>query len=232
MATMEEPFLFTNSLATIERIQKGRDNKTYKMMLPNETKSYLFIQSLYKLDISLKKIDETTDTLTYQFVCNSLEILPQYIIKNKNRLQYLDVLHCCLMVGDQMKFLEENGVSSPQINIQNILVINQSMFMYMNEDYIPIIDGFINIDELYEKYFLTSFDLFNVVSLPGSIHHNNWVSSLGLLGIYLLTNNEDLHNKSHQYYKDLIEMIQDTKLYFMLSRCLYKHYKERIYLYL
>ena len=52
------------------------------------------------------------------------------------------------------------------------------------------------------------------------------------LGIYLLTNNTDLHNKTHEKYSQMIEMILDTKLYFMLLRCVYMNVNVRRYLYI
>lgn len=249
-------FLFENYLTKIEKIGESK----YTFEFKNVDESNLLIRSLYELKLELKKIQENEAHMLFEINCDSIQTINQYRSKKHNLLTYNDTLNCCLMIGDQMKFFYRNRSIPPYINIDNIIVIDDKRYFFMNDDFIEIeVDGikshiessaaaadesnkefniykknigFVQINKPYTKHFLMGNELFNLGSLPSYIHSNDWIYSLGVLGIYLLTDDVELQNKSHQYYLKLIEMIQDTKLYFMLSRCLYKHPQERKFLYI
>jgi hypothetical protein len=222
-------FLFTNSSVKIEKIADSK----YEFEFSNTDDNDLLIRSLYELNLGLVKTEANEDVEKYQLDCDSIQTLGQFRSKKSGLLEYNNVLNCCLMVGDQMNYFLKEGVISPYIDIDNIIVINDSLFAYMNTDFVDVIeDIYIEIGELYEKNMLMGHELYNLKSLPGRIHVNDWIFSLGLLGIYLLTNNTDLQNKTHEKYSQMIEMIQDTKLYFMLLRCVYMNVNVRRYLYI
>lgn len=231
-------FLFRNTLVKIEKIM---DTKYEFEFIKNE-KSALLIRSLYMLGLGLNKIEDGDEEIErYELICDSIQTLNQLRSKKGDLLGYLPTLNCCLMIGDQVKLYLKNNVVCPYIDIDNILVIDDAVFIYMNEEFNELegavgddeddTNKYIEIDKPYDKHFLMGNELFNLVSLPGKIHHTDWIYSLGLLGVYLLTNNNKIQNIPHEKYAELIEMIQSTKLYFMLLRCLYKKTYERKFLY-
>jgi hypothetical protein len=222
-------FLFSNNSVKIEKI----NDTMYEFVFNNTDENDLLIRSLYELNLGLVKTEANEDVEKYHLDCGSIQTLEQFRSKKSDLLDYNSVLNCCLMVGDQMNYFLKYGFISPYIDIDNIIVIDDIFFAYLNDNFVDVSeDGYMEIGQLYEKHILMGHELYNLKSLPGRIHVNDWIYSVGLLGVYLLTNSSDLQNKSHEKYGQMIEMIQDTKLYFMLLRCLYKNVNERRYLYI
>lgn len=228
--------LFKNSIVEIQKIEDT--NYIFTFNIEKENTLYL-IRSLFALGINMKKTNETSETIEYDIECDSIQSMNQYRSKKKGLLKYLEILRCSLTIGEQIKEFEKNEITTPYIDIDNIIVIDSEKFIYMNEEYLNIEyetqnknEAIINIEKLYEKQFLMGNELFNIKSIPAKINSKDWIFSLGILCIYLLTNKEDSQNKTVKQYSNMIEMIQDTKLYFFILRCLEENPKKRKYLFI
>jgi hypothetical protein len=228
-AATKNDFLFTNDLLTINKIDDSLYSFTFN---DKDEKSDLLIQSLYKQFKSLMKKEDDR----YIVKCDSIETLPQLISRKRGVLSYEQTLLCILQIGEQCIFLNEKGVVYPFIDINSIVVVNDNLFMLFDSELIEYsreIDGNkIYIIPPFDKTFLFSDELLSVKSLPARIHFNNWVFSIGLLGIYIISGKTDISNKTDANYREIIENIQDTKLYFMLMRCVEKKFNKRKLLYI
>jgi hypothetical protein len=181
----------------------------------------------------LEELTDSEDEINYSIkITSSIETLVNFHERNLKLLSYLNVLNMMLQIGEQIKNMEENNVTVPYIDINNIIVIDENKYILLDSELIEIRENKIQIVKPYKKGFLFSDELHNIVSLPSSMYSNNWIYSLGLTAIYLLTGETKLQDKDRRHYEILIENIIYTKLYFMIMRCLEKNHSERIYIYI
>jgi len=224
--------VFSNDIVSIK---KGMDDNVFTFSFKNEEeKRDLLIESLYKeIKISLKKRE---DDNVFDLDAGYIETLPSLIKRKLGVLSYELTLLCMLQLGEQCIYLNEKGVVYPFIDIHSIIVIDERYFILLSDEFIEYsreIDGNkIDIITPYQKTFIFSDEMLAIKTLPIKVFYNNWVQSLGLLGVYLISGKTKITHKTVIEYKSLIQDIEDTKLYFMLIRCLEKKSYKRKLLYI
>jgi hypothetical protein len=126
-------------------------------------------------------------------------------------------------------------------NIENIIVINESQFIYLGCQYLSeiydnemtLISCPFNQIELFP-----SPELLNINEIPSYIHYKSSYFSLGLFLLYILTNDDEKYNdylKENQNFLRFAKIdewlktlhIKYTKLYFLLSRSLVEEPNSR-----
>tara|TARA_Y100000780_G_scaffold232377_1_gene263245 strand:- start:10218 stop:10889 length:672 start_codon:yes stop_codon:yes gene_type:complete len=223
MAAQEEyTFFFENQYVNIETINE----KQILTFNDSNEKNDVLMASLYENELPLKR--ESDNVL--ELKVNSIKTLKQLILTNQGVLTYNHVLNMMIHIGKQCIFFVNNGYSIPYIDMDNIIVLNSNTFVLLDADLIKINpDTSIDIDVPYDKSSFLGYDLETIHKIPSKIHNSNWVYSLALVAIFCLTGTKPTKSSK---YEDIIEYIQDTKLYFMILRCLKKNHNERRYLYI
>ena len=191
-------------------------------MLPYDT--YLIILFDYY------NINYKIENNKIQFEYNSLQTLNEYI-QNNGKLKHNDILKLIYDTGILIKSLEEDNRGIFCFSINDYIVINKNLFLFINH---------LNISTIYKKnltltipidtneYFIKN-DL-NFSHLPIKEYYTISYYHFGLMIIYLLTeerySNEkiELLNKIYQTY--------NPSLYYFLLRCLNANPQERYYIYI
>jgi len=141
----------------------------------------------------------------------------------------------------QLKYLIRTG---SQIfigyNLNDLIVINNNRFIFLGCEYLSDIcedDVTLISYPFSQNDFFVSPELLEIKEIPSYIHYKSCYFSLGLLLLYILTNNDEIYNdylkvSENERYIKIKEWlntvhIKDTKLYFLLSRCLNDSPKNR-----
>jgi len=119
-------------------------------------------------------------------------------------------------------------------NLNDVIVINNNKFIFLGCEYLTeICDNMIQISYPFSQNdFFISPELLKIKEIPSYIHYKTCYFSLGLFILYILTNNDEMYSEylkgyeNDRYIKisEWLETlhIKNTKLYFVLSRCLNK----------
>jgi hypothetical protein len=122
-------------------------------------------------------------------------------------------------------------------NQENIIVINDKKFAFLGSEYVIEIDDN-EITQISCPFtsndFFVSPEMLNINKLPSYIHYKTAYFSLACLIISSLSSNDDFYKDylKNQEPEKIIENlnthpIKETKLYWLLSRCLVKEPKNR-----
>jgi hypothetical protein len=137
------------------------------------------------------------------------------------QLEYLISVESCTLLG---------------YNPENIIVINEKKFVFLgSEMVIKIKDEMSLISYPFStNEFYVSPELLKIKELPSYVHYKMCYFSLGCLIMYALLSNDDFYIEylKHQQIEKIIENlnshpIKNTKLYWLLSRCLVEDTKKR-----
>lgn len=236
-----------NEIFLNENIKIKKDNNIYEIEF--KTSQYELINSLLKTRLIKGCSTDETYKRIY-FKADQVKTLKQF--KNDKKMsrgkQILSVseianLMRCLVI--QLNYLIEiENHTILGYNPEDILVINDTTFAYIGNEFITKIDedtSNVMICCPYStKDFLFSPEMLKIKEIPSYIHFKTSYFSLGLLIIYALLEEEDfyteyINDKQYVNHKDSINMlnvlnnhpIKNTKLFWVLSRCLVEEAKER-----
>lgn len=178
---------------------------------------------------SLYNIPHKRESDLIIFNCKSIQTL-EHFIKNSElkRLSYDAMIKLIYDIGFTIKTLEQQQQAILCFGLDDIMVINENIFFFINTGKIlPIIKKHITLkNPLYiKKSFLTPDT--NWKQLPIKVHFNTGIYSFALLLIYASTNT--LYEKGIN--DDILNPIYQTKLYYFILRCLNDNPDERIFLY-
>ena len=207
-----------------------------------EEDNRLFLESLNETNIRNFKDKDTDFDISFNVFFNEIIKLSDYLERKENMLHYNEALQMIENVGNQMKYIENNGVTVPVINNDDIIVCKKDddicilMINFENSKIINDEDK-IEIDYPIQKTKYFSLEHNNILELPKQIDKRSWIYSLGLLTIDCLTNNldyKDLENvyreiksieqikernkRIKEYFFDIIRSIERTKLYHCIMR--------------
>ena len=138
-----------------------------------------------------------------------------------NQLNYLERIYSCTILG---------------YTPENVIVINDQKFAFVGSEYITEIDNnMILISSPFtSKDFYLSPELLNINELPSFVNYKTSYFSLACLLINALLSNEDFYEDylKHQQTDIIIKhlnthLIKETRLYWLLSRCLVEDPKNR-----
>ena len=222
--TIEKHYAFSN--------EEERDH-LYQLVIHDKKYFSLLYKSITHT-LALSFIDYETQSLFFH--ATSVETLGSFLKKRKS-FTYLECVHCIENISKQMFFLQQNGYALSGFDIEDILVVDEDIFILVSGEYVYPIGDFSSL------YFYTPFkkpafsnpELLEVSSLPSSIHYKSSYYSLGALIVfcffnqYLLVGNE---YKTLEEIEILLHPIFHTKLYWFLKRCFHKHAKQRTLLFI
>lgn len=154
------------------------------------------------------------------------ELLKDILDTNDDyRLDYNTIIHMIWYLSKQQSFLEKNGYSLFTLSIDNILVINDSIFLCINPLFIkPIRNNYITFYNPFSRVNgFYSPEILALNEIPSKISYKTFYYSLGALCIFCLFKVNILHNDCYKNEKNIISIltpIYQTKLYWLLLRIL------------
>ena len=185
----------------------------------------------------IKKILKNTiydaDSQSIFISAEDVKSLYDYLMKVK-----MSHLKCIKMINDltkQINYLNNLNYGFYGLDIQDILVINNDLFLICSGDFLKSLTNNSNIifyEPIKNPYF-GSPDILTLTSLPTTIDFKCIYYSLGALIVYCLLNEYLLKGneiKSDEEINNILIPLQDTKIYWFLKRCLKTNCKKRLLL--
>jgi hypothetical protein len=224
-----------------ENVKLKVDNNIYEIEF--KTSKYELINSLLKTHIIKGGSTDETYKLIY-FKANQVKTLKQF--KNEKKIdrgkrllsvsEIANLMRCLVLQLNYLIEIENHTILG--YNPEDILVINDEKFIYIGNELIGKIDedtSNIMISCPYTtKDFFFSPEMLRIREIPSYIHFKTSYFSLGLLIIYALLEEEDfyteyINNKDTENILNVLNShpIKNTKLFWVLSRCLVEDAKER-----
>lgn len=210
-----ESSLLINSLLKTKIIQGGTSSNNYKMLKfkAKSVKTFREFRSEENIKNGSLKINvNTIATILSNLVCQL-----SYLIRMGNQI----------FIG---------------YDLNDLIVINNNRFIFLGCEYLSDIceNGMTLISFPFSRNgFFVSPELLEIKEIPSYTHYKTCYFSLGLFILYILTNNDEMYNDYLNICKDEKERctkvkewlntihIKDTKLYFLLSRCLIDNPRSR-----
>ena len=204
------------------------DDFTYNLkVIMNSKILYACIKKL------LKNTVYDADSQSIFFSAEDVKSLHNYLINVK-----MSHLKCIKMISDltkQINYLSIINYGFYGFDIQDILVINDDLFLICSGDYLKSLTNNSNIifyEPIKNPYF-GSPDILTLTSLPSTIDFKCIYYSLGALIVYCLLNEYLLVGneiKSDEEIENKLIPLLDTKIYWFLKRCLKTNCKKRLML--
>jgi hypothetical protein len=202
-----------NSLIKTRIIQGGSTDETYKRIIFKAT--------------SVKTMEEfKNDNMISQGKKNCLISDVANMVKSlTTQLNYLISIQHQTILG---------------YNPEDIIVINDEKFVFIGSELLANI----NMEEDYEMAtiscpfstsdFFVSPELLKIKEIPSKIHYKTAYFSLGILLIYMLLSDDEFYQDylKHKHSEKILESLnshpaRNTRIYWLLSRCLVEEPKNR-----
>lgn len=217
------------------KIIKENTNSLFKMELIYSDAKLL--NSLIKTRI-IQGGTVTDDYKTLKFKASSVKSLKEF---RKLTINETEILIANL--SQQLKYLiTEETHTVLGYSPENIIVIDEKKFAFLGSDFLSKIENNNNILISYPfttNEFFVSPELLNVKELPSYVHYKTAYFSLACLAIYVLLYEDDfyskyLNNKNTETILNSLNLhpVKDTKIYWLLSRCLVEEAEKRSILFI
>ena len=217
------------------KIIKDKNSSLFKIeLLYSDAK---LINSLIKTRI-IQGATSTDDYRTLKFKASSVKPL-----KDFRKLTINETTTLVANLSQQLKYLitrEYHTVLG--YAPENIIVIDDKKFAFLGSEFLSKIEDNNNILISYPfttDEFFVSPELLNVKELPSYVHYKTAYFSLACLATYVLLSesvfyNEYLNNKNPETILKFLNLhpVKDTKLYWLLSRCLVEEAEKRSILFI
>jgi len=190
---------------------------------------------------SVKKTNVSSSTTKIEFHATSVMPLSKFLNKkeNKHGLHFNTMLHFIGNIGNQLTHFKNNGYSIPFFSLDDIIVIDEVIFAFINTDKIFKIDTKNNNNITID--YPISYDAFNSFIPPGigfdnpkesklpiDVHFSSAHYSLAQLCIFIFLKQKI---KNEADYDEVSGSFIYTSFYWCLKRCLDKDENKRILLY-
>ena len=152
--------------------------------------------------------------------CEKIQSLSEHLSENDKLLTYEQILNIIHTLSIQINFLYEKKYGFYGIDLDDVVVVNNDIFMIVNNEKMLKIDKHDDTNELLIINKMIHVPIFHnpeilhIQELPAKINHKCIYHSLALLIIYCMFGQE-IEDMS-----EIIKFIHHTKLYFFLERCL------------
>ena len=209
-----------------------KENNKYSILLEKSNES--LIKSITKTKIILGPT--ITDNYTViSFNANNIQSWKEYY--KAGQVSYNTYLKLIYYLSVQLKYLIETcNKAFIGYSPEHIIVINNERFMYLHVNQLHNIHNErINITYPFSPgEFYMSPEHLSIKEIPANIHYKACYYSLACLIIDGYSNEKyDLNNmKNNINHKLELLPIKDTKLYYLLKRCISDNIKNRCILYI
>jgi hypothetical protein len=219
-----------------ENVKIIKDNNSlFRIELINSDAK--LINSLIKTRI-IQGGTATDDYRTLKFKASSVKSLKEF-----KKLTINETTTLVANLSQQLKYLITHEYHTVLgYAPENIIVIDEKKFAFLGSELFAKIEDDNNILISYPfttDEFYVSPELLNVKELPSYVHYKTAYFSLACLAIYVLLSesvfyNEYLNNKNPETILKFLNLhpVKDTKLYWLLSRCLVEEAEKRSILFI
>lgn len=166
-----------------------------------------------------------SDTLI-TITSTSVQTLSQLLSHHSHGVDYTTAQHMMNCLSKQQQFLENNGYGVIHYTLHDIIVINNSLFILMNDS---LISRFINnsnnmkiVKPLKPNKFMSPETL-SINALPAILDYRCAYYSLGVLITFILLK-DDINYENKE---DVLKKIISTPLYFSIKRSVVKDPADR-----
>jgi hypothetical protein len=198
-------------------------NELYRMVINNKNPIFWTTFPWENIDIIKSKDNDNKVTITFRAA--SLQTLKEFVAKKEKQISYDDALQLFMNIKNQLETLEKQNKSIVTFDFEDIIVINDILFFYINQD--KVVDknnkGKLEIIQPIKKNHFCAPEICKA-SLPAYISPKASFYSIAALITVCLTN-----DYQDDYVKAL-ESIWQTPLYWALMRCLCHNPKDRFLL--
>jgi hypothetical protein len=239
----ENSYIIESSTLILDSIN---DNIQHGNEYSKENKHYKHVKPLVLSEISGKNNKKTKkdlyEKIKMKFNADSVTPLTTFINKysNKNGVDYNVILHFIGNIGNQLTFLRNKGYSIPFFSLEDFIVIDNTIFSFVNDDKIFKIDNEtknITLDYPVKYNKNNSFIPPHVDlgfdnqpdKIPIDIYFSSIYYSLAQLCVYIFLVKKI---KNEEEYDKISGPFFYTPLYWCLKRCLDKDETKRILLYI
>lgn len=159
---------------------------------------------------------------------DNVTTLKELLKKHKNKLPYELCMELLYNIGNQIQTLERFYLGIPYIELDDIIVVNEKTFLFLNSDkLIDIKSQQLEIEQPIKKGMFFSPELQQIKKIPANISYKSSFYSLGSLIVFCYYHNElDMNSEISLQIKSLYT----SKLYWSLLRLLEKDTSKRHYL--
>lgn len=211
------------------------DRTIFKIQL--NSPNYSLVNSLVRSRLIMgSSTDEMYRTITFK--AETVKTLKQYI--GKTRLSIPEVAKIMRSLIQQLSYLI-NKESSTIIgyNLEDILVINDETTVFLGSEFVANIDTDTNMVMISCPYsskdFFFSPEMLHIKEIPAFIHYKTSYFSLACVIIFLLLGGDNEFYQEYVRHKKLktiiehldVHPIKETKLYWLLLRCLVEEPNNR-----
>jgi hypothetical protein len=171
------------------------------------------------------------ETTSMYFTCETVMTLSCYVKYHHFKIPYDKCLIMIDNLTQQMNLLKANNYSFYGFDIDDIIVIDNTLFIFAGTTYLQnlINDSIFFYTPIHIPYFFNP-ELVDIDCLPSEINYKACYYSLGVLVVFCLFNNYLLVGneiKSELDIESVLKPIYNTKLYWFLKRCMYSNVEKR-----
>lgn len=201
------------------------NNYTYSLFIIDDEYRNILYSSILPL---LRHAFHNKQKYSIFITCEKIRSLSNYLLENDKSLTYEQVLNIIYTLSIQINFLREKKYGFYGIDLNDVIVINDDIFLIVSDENLLKMDRHDDTNELLIIDKMIHIPLFNnpeimqIKELPAKINYKSSHYSLGLLICYCLfgLNYYDLEfDNTSLKVKETLESISFTKLYFFLKRC-------------
>jgi hypothetical protein len=159
---------------------------------------------------------------------DNVTTLKELLKKHKNKLPYELCMELLYNIGNQIQTLERFYLGIPYIELDDIIVVNDKTFLFLNSDkLIDIKSQQLEIEQPIKKGMFFSPELQEIKKIPANISYKSSFYSLGSLIVFCYYHKQiDMNSEISLQIKSLYT----SKLYWSLLRLLEKDTSKRHYL--
>lgn len=217
-----------NGKTAISKLRKG----VYRIAYPysSETKRFWVNFPWHHLGKTEKENEDLEEKRVRQFHAKSVQTLPQFLSREK-RVNYQQALDLFRMIGFQLHALENFGHTILSLEMANIVVVNDSIFLLVEDsNLITIKNSMVEIKRVqdlkkFQKSKFVAPEIKKITSFPKKILPFSAFYNLAALTVYCLFKAYYTEEK-----ETVLHPIFHTKLYWALKRCLDNNPKKRFFL--
>ena len=163
------------------------------------------------------------------FLAKNVETLAEMLKRYKYGLDYSTVNALIVSLAKQITFLERNNFGIIHFTLQDVIVVNESRFIFANSSLVaPIYNHKMDIMRPLKPNKFMSPETLIIKELPATLDFRSSYYSLGVIAAYLLL-------KVNINYKKLdpeLDPIIATPIYWGIKRGVMKNPEERYLLYI
>ena len=223
--------------------------KGYKIEQTNNTDRFtLYIKGPNHLkDEIYKSIDDTNilsnafyndESETIIFTAETVVALTSFV--KKGCLTMLEAIKMINDLSKQIAHLETNGFAFYGYDLDDIIVINDSIFIIVNtSNLLDVVEDNIIFNSPIKLPYFSNHEVNKLTNLPSKINYRSSYYSLGALTLFCLLNlyiyselDSYLDSELETQIDNILQPLYYTKMYWFLRRCLHKKSEQRLLLFI